>query len=119
MPPVLLTTYECRTNRLPRLCAKCAEPTDDGVPFPLVGRGTFVLLNVFLVLCPPMVVLLAVTVLNRRTFLLPLCPPHRADWQWRDRLTTRTYLGAVCVSYVAALVLGGLLLPGPNAMEGI
>jgi hypothetical protein len=109
MPTVLLTRYECQTGRLPRLCARCGEPADDGIPFPLLTPVPHFLLNLFLVICPPVFVVLAVTVLRRRTFVLPLCAPDRADWEWRDRVSSWTYVALVCGVYLAAPVLGYLL----------
>ena len=118
MPAVLLTTYECQTGRLPHLCARCGEPTDDGLPFPALTPVPQFVLNLFLVICPPVFVLLAVIVLRRRRFVLPMCPADRADWEWRDRLSTWSYLIAACGTYVTAPVLGYLLWPGPDGELG-
>ena len=115
MPTVLLTSYECRAGRLPRLCARCGEPTDDGVRVPLLTPVPHFLLNLFLVVCPPVFVLLAVTVLDRRTYLLPLCPSHRDDWKWRDRVSTWTYLAIPCLTYSTIPILTYLSVDGAMA----
>ena len=113
MPAVLLTTYECRTGRVPRLCAKCAEPTDDGVPFPVLTPVPHFLLNLFLVICPPVFVGMA-AIIRRRRFVLPLCPPDRADWEWRVRVFTWTYLAIILPVYLVAPPLNYFLWPDPH-----
>jgi hypothetical protein len=102
MATVLLTTHELRTGLLPRLCARCGEPTSKSVrltvPTPMSQLG----LAVFLIFCPPLFVALALFLKKRSSVELPMCPPHGADWRWCDRLTSITYLWAICGSYLAA-----------------
>ena len=56
----------------------------------------------------------AATVLRRRRFVLPLCPADRADWEWRDRLSTWSYVLAAGGTYVAGPVVGYLAWDEPN-----
>lgn len=114
MPTVLLTPFECHESRLPRICARCGAPTDTGVRLAFLTPLVHTLLGVFLVLCPPMHIGLAVVQTVRHGFELPMCRPHRADWRWRDRFTTATYIP------VAALYMGGLVwatVPQPRHQE--
>lgn len=102
MPTVLLTTHELRTGLLPRLCAKCGEPSDESVRLTVPTPLAQAVLAMFLPVCPPLFVVAAVAVKKRSSAALPLCPPHAADWRWRDWLTSLTYLPVVCGSYLAA-----------------
>ena len=119
MPTVLLTTYECRTGLLPRLCAKCGEPTDDGIPLPSLTPVPSLLLNVFLIVCPPVFVGLAIAIRRGATFDLPLCKPDKADWQWRDRVSSWTCVALVCGAYVTAPIVGYLTVSAADPLNGI
>jgi hypothetical protein len=106
MPTVLLTTHELRTGLLPRLCARCAEPTDASVRLTAPSPLSQMVLATLLTFCPPLFVVLALLLKKRSSVELPICRPHGDDWRWRDRVTSTTYLWIVCGSYVAAWAVG-------------
>jgi hypothetical protein len=105
MPTVLLTRYECERNLVPRRCARCGAPADEAVRLTVLEPTTHVLVAALLSLCPPLFVALATILQRRRAMRLPMCPADRADWEWRDRVTSWSYVLAVCVPYVAAVGL--------------
>ena len=106
MPTVLLTRYECERNLVPRLCVRCGAPADEAVRLTVLDPTTHVLVAALLQpLLPPLFVVLATILQRRRAMRLPMCPADRADWEWRDRVTSWSYVLAVCVPYVAAVGL--------------
>src|SRR5262245_25464125 len=105
MPIVLLTRYECERSRFPPICARCGEPTDDAVRFTLATPATNLLMGTCLSLCPPLAPVVS-RWFNRRSHMqIPMCPTDGADWHWRDRVTTWTYIAAMVPTYVAALAI--------------
>jgi hypothetical protein len=118
MPTVLLTTHELRTGLLPRLCARCGEPTDDSVRVTVPTPLSQLALGTFLALCPPVFVAFALYLKKRSSAAVPMCRPHGDDWRWRDRLTSITYLTVVGGSYLAAWAVGFLapIDPGVPAL---
>src|SRR5690242_14707538 len=103
MPTVLLTRYECDRGLVPRLCARCGAPAEEAVRLTVLDPVTHVLVAASLTLCPPAFITAATILQRRRAMRLPMCPTDRADWEWRDRVTSRSYVFAVCVPYVAAI----------------
>jgi len=106
MPTVLLTTHELRTGLLPRLCARCGEPTDEFVRMTVPTPLSQTALGFCLPLCPPLFLAVALQSKKRSSVHLPMCRPHGEDWRWRDRLTSTAYLWVVCVGYLAAIAVG-------------
>ena len=111
MPTVLLTPYECDRGLVPRLCARCGAPTDEAVRVTVLSPTTHVVMASLLTLCPPLFVVLARILQRRRAMRLPMCPTDRADWEWRDRVTSWSYVFAVGVPYVAFPALALALVP--------
>ena len=103
MPTVLLTRYECDRGLVPRVCARCGVPADDAVRVTVLDPVTHALMAASLTLCPPAFIAAATILHRRRAMRLPMCPADRADWEWRDRVTSRSYVFAVGVPYVAAI----------------
>jgi hypothetical protein len=106
---VRLTRYECERNLLPQVCTRCGAPAEGGARLMLLTPAWNLTFGLLLWLCPPVVPSLANFVRARRSFIVPMCEVHRADWQWRDRLTTRLYCYCVIPAYVLA-VMGILVL---------
>src|SRR5262249_3797654 len=104
MPTILLTTYECRTGLLPHLCAKCGVPTDSIVRSMALAAVPQFLMNLFLVICPPLFLVMSAVFRRRFAYELPMCPPHRVDREWRNRISSWTYL-IVCATYIAAFTV--------------
>jgi len=101
---VRLTRYECEHNLLPPVCTRCGAPAEGGARFTLLTPTwnlTFGLLAWF---CPPVLPFLAARLRARRSFIVPMCEEHVADWTWRDRLTTRLFCFCVGPVYVAAVL---------------
>ena len=103
MPTVLLTRYECDRNLVPKLCTRCGAPTGDAVRLTVLTPVPHVLVAALLTLCPPAFIVAAKVLQRRRAMKLPMCPADRADWQWRDRVTSWSYVFAVLVPYIAAI----------------
>jgi hypothetical protein len=105
MPLLKLTPYEIEHDLLPRLCGKCGEPADDRVRFNPVSPSLNIFMGVALIACPPVFVGLAMILTRRmKPLFMPMCATHRADWEWRDWLTTITYL-PVAILYCVAIAL--------------
>ena len=107
MPTVYLTRYECERSLVPRLCARCGMPADDAIGVAVITPAIHGLLGTLLILCPPLLLLIVWRLQGRPHLRMPMCPTDRADWQWRDRVTTRTYLVVVGAYLAAAVVLLG------------
>jgi hypothetical protein len=105
MPLLKLTPYECEHDLLPRLCGKCGEPADDRVRFTPVSPTLNIFMGSTIILCPPLCIGLALLLPRRiAPLFMPMCATHRADWHWRDRITTATYM-VVAIAYVVAIAL--------------
>jgi hypothetical protein len=106
MPLVKITPYECERSLFPRLCAKCGVLTESHVRFTPLGPTANVFMATLLSVCPPLFVILAIG-LRRVTkgVLVPMCDTHKADWQWRDRVTSYSYLAVVGVYCAVAVCL--------------
>src|SRR5262245_3863802 len=110
---VRLTRYECENNLLPRVCTRCGAPAEGGARFMLLTPAWNLAFGLLICLCPPVVPGLANYVRARRSFIVPMCEAHRADWQWRDRFTTRLY----CFCVIPAYVLTVLAILALSVME--
>ncbi len=105
MPTVLLTTHELRAGLLPRLCARCGEPTDESIRLTVPTPLNQLALGMFLSFCPPAFLALALFLKRRSSAEVPMCQPHGIDWRWRDRVTSVSYLLVICGAYLAAGVV--------------
>ena len=105
MPVVKITQFECERNLLPHMCAKCGIPADDCVRFTPLKPALNYVMGFLLIACPPLFVGLALYLQRKsRRFNVPMCEKHRIDWEWRDRVTSWSYL-IVVVIFCTALVL--------------
>jgi hypothetical protein len=110
MPAVRLTRYECQHNLLPRVCTRCGAPAEGGACFTLLTPTWNLILGLVAWFCAPVIPILIPRLKARRSFVVPMCEPHRADWQWRDRLTDRLFWYLVIPVYVATALAVLLLL---------
>src|SRR5262245_55772437 len=103
MAAVRLTRYECERNLLPAVCTQCGAPAEGGARLALPTPTWNLIVGLLAWFCPPVVLFVVARLRARRSFVVPMCEPHRADWQRRDRLTTRLYSICVIPAYVAAV----------------
>src|SRR4026209_338536 len=104
MPLLKLTPYECEHDLLPRLCGKCGEAADQRIRFIPLPPALNILMGFMLIACPPLFIAMAMICYRRITpIFMPMCDVHRADWEWRDRLTSITYLAFVTGAYCVAV----------------
>src|SRR5690349_9049252 len=106
MPQVKITPYECERNLFPRLCAKCGVPTETRVRFMMPGLVANGVMATLLSVCPPLFVISAICFRRWKPgVLVPMCETHKADWEWRDRVTSCSYLMLAVAPYCTAAVL--------------
>jgi hypothetical protein len=105
MATVRLTRYECERNLLPRVCTRCGAPAAGSVRFGLFTPVGNVLLGTFLAVCPPLFLIGIHVLAKRHNFQVPMCERDEADWRWRDRVATWTYVVFVLPAYCAAAIL--------------
>jgi len=105
MPAVRVTRYEGERNLMPKVCARCGGPADGGVQIVLFTPLSNLVFGASLILCPPFFIAAATIAQMWRRFLVPMCPLDQADWRWRDRVTTWTYIAMVLPAYFVAGVL--------------
>src|SRR5262245_51156102 len=106
MPLVKITPYECERNLLPRLCVKCGAPADDYVKFTVLSPFMNTLLGSLLVLCPPAFMVAAISFRRMtRPLKIPMCGPHRFDWEWRDAATSVSFAFVIVPAYCIAIGL--------------
>jgi hypothetical protein len=115
MPLVKITPYECERNLFPRLCAKCGVPTESHVRFAVPGPVGNVVMGTLLSVCPPLFVATAICIRRwKQGVLVPMCETHKADWEWRDRTTSYSYLVFAVAPYCSAVVLSTFVLDWSN-----
>jgi hypothetical protein len=105
MPTVLLTRYECERSLVPAVCARCGEPPDDTVRMPVITPAVHGLLGASLILCPPLFLLVVWWLRSWPRLNLPMCRADRADWRWRDGVTSWLYVVLVLGAYVTVPVV--------------
>jgi len=105
MPAVRLTRYECEHNLLPKVCARCGAAADGSIRIVLFTPVSNIVFGTALFLCPPFFIAAAHLLQKWWRFQVPMCQADQADWRWRDRVTTWTYIAVVLPAYIVALVL--------------
>lgn len=121
MARATLTTYECKHDLVPMVCARCGAPAIERVsrpvPVPPGCRRAAWFLPLFLLLylaVPAVLALLPwLTQRSRQTDVrVPLCPVDRDHWAWRDRARLRVLWPLVFAASLAvqAACLTGLVL---------
>jgi hypothetical protein len=90
---VTLTEREYQSGHLPPVCARCGAQAGTSVPrrvrlFPhQFGCLWIAPLLATVIFCPPLYVLLLVTIGRRVDVRVPVCPEHEGDWVVLDRVT--------------------------------
>jgi hypothetical protein len=112
MPVVRLTYYECDRGLLPRVCAVCGVPADDGVKFLVPTRFTMYLIGVLIWVCPPLVIPVGEYLARRRNIRVPMCPQHLAEYRRWDWASSLTFLVLSTGPYLAGIFLLVLLPAG-------
>jgi hypothetical protein len=132
MARVNATDYECESDLLPPICAKCGAPAADRVPRTVRylhdQQGALVAVLVFslffgLFFFPPVFLLIAAWYSQAIQVRVPMCADHQTDWDWRDRAMNLLVLPAWCAAVLAAEVCGLVLHaqgdPGGAAYFGV